>query len=124
DAPEGTCIHFSKDGNRLELEVMNISIGGSLAAWAQTRTDMPENSPLAVAQRLEDVALLFPAEVMREPIHIRSLEIKRIEQKPPANRYELGLEFCEISDNEKKRLTDLIYELQRQYLRHRLPVDL
>jgi len=39
------------DEKRLELAVMNISIGGSLAAWVQTRADMPENSPLAVAQR-------------------------------------------------------------------------
>lgn len=124
DAPNGTRIRFPQDENRLELEVMNISIGGSLAAWVQTRADMPENSPFALAQRIADVALVFPAEIMRQPIKIGALEIKRIEQKSPENRYELGLEFCEISSVEKRRLTDLIYELQRQYLRHRLPLDL
>ncbi|MGD9057444.1 MAG: hypothetical protein PVJ41_10335 [Desulfobacterales bacterium] len=124
DAPQGTHIHFSKDGNRLELEVMNISIGGSLAAWVQTRTDMPENSPLAVAQRLEDVTLVFPAEILQRPIQIETLEIKRVEKKSQQSRYELGLEFYKISNSEKRRLTDLIYELQRQYLRHRLPLDL
>ncbi|MGD9121857.1 MAG: PilZ domain-containing protein [Desulfobacterales bacterium] len=124
DAPEGTRIHFINDGKRLELEVINISIGGSLAAWVQSRTDMPQNSPLAVTQRFEDVKLVFPAEILQRPIQIEALEIKRIEQKSQHSRYELGIEFDEISDHEKMRLTDLIYELQRQYLRHRLPVDL
>ena len=124
DAPEGTRIHFSKDGNRFELKVLNISIGGSLAAWVQTRTDMPAKSTLAVAQRLEDVALAFPEEVLQQPIHVKALEIKRIEKRSQQSRCEVGLEFCEISNSEKRRLTDLIYELQRQYLRHRLPLDL
>jgi c-di-GMP-binding flagellar brake protein YcgR len=70
DAPKGTRIHFSKAGNRIELEVINTSIGGSLAAWVQTRSDMPENSALTVAQRLEDVALVFPAEILQRPIHV------------------------------------------------------
>ncbi len=38
--------------------------------------------------------------------------------------YEVALEFYEISTDEKKRLADLIYRLQRQHLRHRLPLDL
>ena len=124
DAPQGTHIHFEKDGVRFELKVMNISIGGSLAAWVQTRSEMPGNSPPEVTQRLEDVTLVFPAEILQRPIQIKALEIKRIEQKSQQNRYELGLEFSEISNSEKRRLTDLIYELQRQYLRHRLPADL
>ena len=124
DAPQGTRIQFSKGGNRLELEVMNLSLGGSLAAWVQTRTDMPDNLLFAVAQRIEDVALVFPAEIAPQPIHIEALEIKRVEQKSQLHRYELGLEFCEVSPSEKRRLTDLIYELQRQNLRHRLPLDL
>lgn len=125
DAPPGTCIRFSKDGNRLELEVINISIGGSLAALIQASADIPKSSPfIKVAQRLADVALVFPAEIMRQPIQIEVVEVKRMERKSQTSRYELGLEFCQISNSEKKRLTDLIYKLQRQYLRHRLPLDL
>lgn len=124
DAPEGTHILFSKDGDQLALEVINISIGGSLAAWVQNRTDSPDNSFLEVAQRLEDAVLVFPAEILQRPIRIEALEIKRIEHKSQQSRYELGLEFRKISNSEKRRLIDLIYELQRQYLRHRLPLDL
>jgi c-di-GMP-binding flagellar brake protein YcgR len=122
NAPEGTRILFSKDGNQIALEVINISIGGSLAAWVQGRTSGLDNSSLAVAQRLEDIVLVFPAEITQQPIRIEALEIKRIEHKSQQNRHELGLEFRKISNSEKRRLTDLIYELQRQYLRHRLPL--
>jgi c-di-GMP-binding flagellar brake protein YcgR len=39
-------------------------------------------------------------------------------------RYEVALEFYEIEKSEEQKLTDLIYELQRQYLRKRLPLGI
>jgi c-di-GMP-binding flagellar brake protein YcgR len=124
DAPAGTRLCFSKDGNRFELEVMNISIGGSLAAMVQTNANIPENSPFAVDRVLKDVALVFPTEIMRRPIEIEAVEVKRIKRDPETQRYEVGFEFCKINTDEQKHLTDLIYELQRQYLRQRIPLDI
>ena len=124
DAPPGTRLCFTADAQQLELEVLNISIGGSLAAWVQTEADISKNSPLTASQMLENVALVFPVEIMRRPIQVDSVQIKRIEHDPETQRFEAGLEFSNISKHEQKRLTDLIYELQRQYLRHRLPLEL
>lgn len=123
NAPSDTRLYILKDANRLELQVMNISIGGSLAALVQTKADMPADSPFAVDQLLKGVALEFPAEIMQRPIQIKAVQIKRIEHNSETKRYEMGLEFLKISAGEQKRLTDLIYELQRQYLRQRLPLD-
>ena len=124
EAPAGTRLCFSIDASRLELEVLNISIGGSLAALVQTNADRQQDFPLEVAQKLEEAALAFPVEIMRQPIQIDAVQIKRIVRDPETNRYEAGFKFSKISSNEQKRLTDLIYKLQRQYLRRRLPVDL
>ncbi len=124
DAPPGTRLCFTADDQQLELEVLNISVGGSLAAWVQTEAGISKNPPLATSQTLEDVTLIFPVDIIRRPIQVDSVQIKRIERDPETQRFEAGLEFSNISKHEQKRLTDLIYELQRQYLRHRLPLDL
>ena len=124
NAPAGTRICFMLDANRLELEVLNISIGGSLATWVQTEADIAEDSLLAPSQIWENVALVFPVEIMQRPIQVDSVQIKRIKSDAKTQRVEVGLEFKKISDREQKRLTDLIYKLQRQYLRHRLPLDI
>ena len=124
DAPSDTRLYVSKDATRLELQVMDISIGGSLAALVQTTADTPAKSPFAVTQLLEDVVLEFPAEIMQRPIQIKTVQIKRIKHNSETKRVEMGLEFCKINADEQKRLTDLIYKLQRQILRHRLPLEL
>ncbi|MDX1707179.1 MAG: PilZ domain-containing protein [Desulfobacterales bacterium] len=124
DAPAGTRMCFKAAARQFELEVLNISIGGSLAAWVQTEAHGTENFPFADAQILEDIALVFPVNVMRNPIELEKAQIKRIKRDPETDRLEVGLEFSQISNREQKRLTDLVYELQRQYLRHRLPLDI
>jgi c-di-GMP-binding flagellar brake protein YcgR len=124
DAPSGTHLCFSETGHQYDLEVLNISIGGSLAALVSSHSDAPKNSPFAVGQKLENVALIFPVEIMQQPIHVDAVQIRRIESDAETGRYEAGFEFCKISRSEQKRLTDLIYKLQRQQLRHRLPLDL
>ena len=124
DAPSGTRLCFSEGGHQYDLEVLNISIGGSLAALMSSRRGSRKNSPFAIGQKLENAALVFPVEIMQQPIQIDAVEIKRIESDSETGRYEAGFEFCKISRSEQKRLTDLIYKLQRQHLRHRLPLDL
>jgi c-di-GMP-binding flagellar brake protein YcgR len=124
DAPAGTRLCFSEGAHQYDMEVLNISIGGSLAALVSSQRSALQNSPFAVGQRLENVALIFPAEIMQQPIQIDAVQIKRIEKDSEAGRYEAGFEFCKIGHSEQKRLTDLIYKLQRQHLRHRLPLDL
>ena len=58
---------------------------------------------------------------MRQPIKISAIQIKRMKMNTETERYEVALEFYEIDQSEQQKLTDLIYRLQRQYLRKRLP---
>lgn len=123
-APVGTKLCITQHAARHELGVINISIGGSLAALVQTDYHVIENPPFADTQNLTDVKLIFPSGIMRQPIKIKTARIKRMKKNPETTQYEVALEFFKISASEKKRLTDLIYRLQRQYLRHRLPLDI
>lgn len=124
DAPAETKLCFSIHATRHELEVIDISLGGSLAALVQTDSPVEQKPPFPDLHALKDVELVFPAEINRQPIRIKTAQIKRVKKNPETTRYEMALEFHQISKHDEKLLNDLIYGLQRQHLRKRLPLDL
>lgn len=124
NAPAGTMLCFTINVMRYELEVIDISIGGSLAAMVQTASHACQEPPFSKIGELKDVELVFPAEICRQPIKIKTAKIKRTKKNPEAPRFEMGLEFSNINSRHEGLLTDLIYRLQRQHLRKRLPLDL
>ena len=124
NAPAGTKLCLTLDGIRPELEVINLSIGGSLAALVQADSDVKGSPLFADNYFLKDAELIFPAEIMRQPIKISAIRIKRMKMNTERERYEVALEFYEIDQSEQQKLTDLIYRLQRQSLRKRLPLDI
>jgi c-di-GMP-binding flagellar brake protein YcgR len=123
NAPAGTKLCLTQDGIRPELEVINLSIGGSLAALVQTNSEVKGSPLFADNYFLKDAELIFPAEIMRQPIKIRAIQIKRMKMNTETKRYEVAVEFYEIDQSAQQELTDLIYRLQRQSLRKRLPLD-
>ena len=124
NAPAGTKLRLTLEGVRSELEVINLSIGGSLAALVLANSDVKESPLLVDNYFLKDAKLIFPAEIMRQPIKINVIQIKRMRMNTERKRREVALEFYEVDKSEQKKLTDLIYRLQRQHLRKRLPLDI
>jgi c-di-GMP-binding flagellar brake protein YcgR len=124
NAPAETKLCFSIQGTRHELQVIDISLGGSLAALVQTDSHVQPKPPFPDTHPLKDVELIFPAEIFRQPIKIKTAQIKRLKKNPETTRYEIALEFNQISKSDQRLLNDLIYRLQRQSLRKRLPLDI
>ncbi len=124
DAPAETKLCFSIHATRYELQVIDISLGGSLAALILTDSPVKHKPPFPDIQALKDVELVFPAEISRQPIRIKTAQIKRVKKNPEKTRYEMALEFNQISTSDKRLLNDLIYRLQRQHLRKRLPLGI
>lgn len=124
DAPAVTKLCLTHDTVRHELKVINISVGGTLAALVETRSGHFEKPPFADRQFLKNIELFFPSEIMPKPIRIKAVQIRRIKMNAEKGGYEVGFEFHEINTDEEKRLTGLIYRLHRQQLRKRLPLDL
>jgi c-di-GMP-binding flagellar brake protein YcgR len=122
NAPEGTQLCLPQGTVRYELDVIDISIGGTLAALVRTSSHNLEIPPFTDAQILKDIELVFPPEIMRQPIRIDKVQLKRLKMNSEKTGYEVAFEFYKISTGEQQRLTDLIYRLQRQALRHRLPL--
>ena len=124
NAPAETKLCFSIQGSRHELQVIDISLGGSLAALVQTDSNVQHKPPFPDTHALKDVELVFPAGISRQPIKIKTAQIKRVKKNSETTRYEMALEFNEISKGNERLLNDLIYRLQRQSLRKRLPLDI
>jgi c-di-GMP-binding flagellar brake protein YcgR len=124
NAPAETKLCFSIKDTRHELQVIDISLGGSLAALVQTDSHVQHKPPFPDTQALKDVELVFPAGISRQPIKIKTAQIKRLKKNPETTRYEIALEFNQISKSDQRLLNDLIYRLQRQSLRKRLPLDI
>ncbi|MGD9044045.1 MAG: PilZ domain-containing protein [Desulfobacterales bacterium] len=124
NAPIETKLCFSLDATRHELDVLDISLGGSLAALVQTDSRAQQKPAFTDSDTLKDIELVFPAEISRQPIKIKTAQIKRVKKNPETTHYEMGLEFNEISKDDERLLNDLIYRLQRQHLRKRLPLDI
>jgi c-di-GMP-binding flagellar brake protein YcgR len=124
NAPIETKLCFSLEATQHELDVLDISLGGSLAALVQTDSRVQQKPAFTDSHTLKDIELVFPAEISRQPIKIKTAQIKRVKKNPETARYEMGLEFNEISKDDERLLNDLIYWLQRQHLRSRLPLDI
>ena len=124
NAPAGTLLCFTIDTTRYEFDVIDISLGGSMAVLVQTDSQTYPAPPLPRIGELKDVELVFAKEIYSKPIRIKTADIKRAKKNPEVPSYEMALEFAEMSDRHEKLLTDLIYRLQRRYLRKRLPLDI
>jgi c-di-GMP-binding flagellar brake protein YcgR len=124
NAPENTKLCLTLGSVRYALDVIDISIGGTLAALVRTSSHDIETPPFTDAQILRDIELVFPSEIMRQPIQIDRVQIKRSKMNSGKTGCEVAFAFYKISTGEQQRLTDLIYRLQRKALRNRLPLGL
>ena len=124
NAPKGTKLCLPYDTLRYEMDVIDMSIGGTRAMLVRTSPHDLETPLFDDAQIFKDIELVFPSEIMKQPIRIKTAQLKRLKLNSEKTCYEVAFEFYEINTHEQKRLTELIYRLQRQVLRHRLPLEL
>jgi c-di-GMP-binding flagellar brake protein YcgR len=119
DAPPNSRTFFELDDKRYELMIINISIGGTLAALLNRNQKLENSLLLRDTRFLERVQIQLPINDSPETVIINRCRVKRLDKNPKTDRYEYALEFTDLSDDNEKRLTELIYEIQRKYLRRR-----
>ncbi len=71
NAPAGTKLCLTQHTARHELDVINISLGGTLAALVQTSPHDLENPLFADAQLLRDIELIFPQKSCDSPSRLK-----------------------------------------------------
>lgn len=122
EAPHGTRLYFEVNDTRIKLLVINVSLGGSLGVLVSLTKQMEHELQFHKTQILENVELVFPSKgksAEESTVKIRRCLKRRHERNPVTNKLECALEFKEIREDERKKLRELFYEWQRDYLRKR-----
>jgi c-di-GMP-binding flagellar brake protein YcgR len=121
--PPGSKLIFRLNSRCYQLEVVDISVGGSLAILGGPSKRVIQDQNLLRVKHLQDVELVFPPESENMRVIIHDCEIKRLGRNPVTNQYEYGLEFQEIDKTNAKKLNHLVYRVQRDFLRKRLRIN-
>ena len=122
EAPHGTRLYFDINEIRYKLFVINVSLGGTLGVLVSLTKQMEQELKLNSPRTLENVELVFPSKGENEDdskVNIERCQIIRQERNPQTQKYECAMEFKEIAEKEQKKLADLFYQWQREYLRKR-----
>ena len=120
EAPHGTRLFFEVNESRYKLLVINVSLGGTLGVLVSVTKQMEQELKLEEPQILENVELVFPSkDDDGAKVRIKRCQIIRQERNPQTKKYECAIAFKEITETEQKKLTELFYQWQRDYLRKR-----
>jgi len=122
EAPHGTRLYFNVNAVGYKLLVVNVSLGGTLGVLVSLTKRMQQELAACKSEILENVELVFPPKkkaAQGSTVRIKRCRIIRQEPNPLTQKLECAVEFKEIEEGEQKKLTQLFYRWQREYLRRR-----
>lgn len=121
NTPVGSRLMFSAGELKGTIKLINISAGGAFGVLFRHNAKAVKGSVLSKDQVVGNIAIDLPADKNTENrlIIIRRAEVRRIEHDPVKKMYRYAFEFTDIEKEEKKKLVQSIYYLQRQYLQRR-----
>ena len=118
--PLGTKILFNDNAFRFIINVIDISRGGALGALAVNNDGKNTSHIFEIGRQLKNLELVFPFRRQNVKIHVQEAKVIRFEKKPPKNRDIYAFQFTSIKKGQEKNLTDLIFALQRDFLRKKI----
>lgn len=124
EAPEGTYIRVENGPDSFRRQVLDVSLGGTLIVVALEKEDRETMPNLEVGDELQNLELNFSSGPQRKMVRIQKAEVVRLDEEEALGLHQCAIEFTRLRMGEEKTLTDIIYQVQRQFLRERLKVDL
>ena len=122
EAPMGTTLTLQQLEPPVRLLVLDFSLGGLLCMVESLRGGQDKRRVLFKGRTLNNLDLVFvDEETVR--IHIMRARIVRTGRNPNNNHDQYAFEFIAIDKAEEKKLTDVLYSMQRKLLRQRLSLE-
>ena len=121
--PRGTRILFRSDRFRGEMQALDLGMGGSLGALVRMKTRGRGSPAFGVGDTLADVELEFTRAPQIPKVSVKKAVVKRFGSAGTVGLHLYPLEFVQMDEREEQRLLKVLYHLQRNQLRQRLPLD-
>jgi len=119
EAPSGAELELRMEKQSCRLLLLDVSIGGALGLLAAAQSDAVAGLLGENGRTIADAYLIFPNPTGRQRIRIAECAIRRQSIHRPSGKIQFAVEFNTLDGAEAQRLTELIYEYQRTYLRRR-----
>jgi hypothetical protein len=120
ETPKKSLLELTLAEKRYALLLENISLGGAYCRARRSLKSGLVRLPVEKGSEIEDLRLVIPADDGPVEIFVQRCRIARIVKDPDKRLLAYGIEFLEIGREEKARLTRIIYDLQRQFLKRRI----
>ncbi len=124
EVPGGTCIRVRNGSASFERQVLDVSLGGTLVIIALEKRDRQTMPGLDVGNELMNLELVFPFDKGDQIVRVQKATVVRLEEEEALGQHQCAIEFTNIRMGDEKSLTEIIYKVQRQFLRERLKVDM
>lgn len=119
EVPENTFLYFTHREEKFTLSLINVSLGGSLGLML-CKGVSPEHFQFEIGDIIEDLRLVFRNGPLTRQLNIRRAKVVRTEIDQNNLKMCLACEFLTIDKDNERKLTEIIFDLQRQLLRKRL----
>jgi hypothetical protein len=120
-AMPGTRLIFGTKKIEGVIGVINVSLGGAYGVLMQHNQKDLKGSLLAQDQQIYKLGILFPADKEMDEllVAVKKAEVRRDEHDKEKKLYKYAFKFVDMEKDQKQKLTQAIYHIQRQYLRNR-----
>lgn len=120
-APNGTKIVLEVGDESFELNVIDVSLGGTLGAFINIEGNKKPDRICKAGTPIKNVRIVFPVnDIMKVEIAIDHAVIKRYSRNLESKQQLCALQFTDVKAEAEHKLTEIIYDYQRQLLRKRV----
>ena len=114
-APSNAQATIQIDDRQIKVTVDNISLGGFFCHCPNSVKGL-----ISMDQLIHDVDMFFMIGGESQQATIKRTRVRRLEGRTHPKHFGLALEFVDMDGEMKKHLTQIIYKLQREFLKNRL----
>ncbi len=122
EAPMGTTLSAKQLEPPVRLLVLDFSLGGLLCMVESLRDGQEKRRVLFKGRTLNNLDLVFDEEETML-IRIMRARIVRTGRNPNNNHEQYAFEFIAIDKAEERKLTEVLYRMQRKLLRQRVSLE-